>query len=41
MWQFVLGFGAGVYVGTYFECKPTLERIKDCVKSALPEKKDK
>ena len=40
MWQFLCGFGAGVYVGTYFECKPTLEKIVALAKSTIPEKKD-
>lgn len=40
MWQFLCGFGAGVYVGTYFECKPTIEKIIIMAKSSIPEKKD-
>ena len=27
MWQLLLGFGLGIYVGTYFNCKPTLDNI--------------
>ena len=41
MWQFICGFGAGVYIGTYFECKPTIEQIVSFAKTKIPEKKDK
>ena len=40
MWQFICGFGAGVYIGTYFECKPTIEQIVSFAKTKIPEKKD-
>ena len=40
MWQFICGFCGGIYVGTYFECKPTLEKVVHFVKTSLPEKKD-
>jgi hypothetical protein len=40
MWQVLCGFGAGVYVGTYFECKPTILKIISFAKSSIPEKKD-
>jgi len=39
MWQFVLGFGTGVYVGTYFDCKPILNKIQKLVQSNCPPKK--
>ena len=32
MWQFILGFGAGVYVGTNYDCKPTIKFIQNCIK---------
>ena len=32
MWQFLCGFGAGVYVGTVYDCKPTLQFVKNCIK---------
>ena len=46
MWQFLMGFGAGVYVGTAYDCKPTIIFMKDCFKKivpdeAIPKKKDK
>ena len=45
MWQFLMGFGAGVYVGTAYDCKPTIIFMKDCFKKlvpdeAIPKKKD-
>ncbi len=40
MWQFLCGLGAGIYVGTYFECKPTIEKVVYLVKTSLPEKKE-
>ena len=41
MWQVMLGFAAGVYVGTYYECKPTILMIKSIVKDKFPEEKNK
>jgi hypothetical protein len=45
MWQFVLGFGTGVYVGSMYDCNPTVKFISECIKKtipkeALPKKKD-
>jgi hypothetical protein len=45
MWQFLMGFGAGVYVGTSYDCKPTVSFITNFIKNnvpkdALPKKKD-
>ena len=37
MWQFLCGFGAGVYVGTVYDCKPTLQFVKTCIKNFVPE----
>ena len=37
MWQFLLGFGAGVYVGTAYDCKPTITFISGCLKKTIPE----
>lgn len=41
MWQFLCGFSAGIYVGTYFECKPTLDNVIHIIKTNIPEKKEK
>ena len=45
MWQFLVGFGAGMYVGTTYDCGPTVTFITTCLKNnipkeALPKKKD-
>ena len=37
MWQFICGFGMGVYVGTTYNCKPTISFVKDCIKKTIPE----
>ena len=39
MWQMMVGFAAGVYVGTYYNCKPTIVMIREMVKDKIPEKK--
>ena len=28
MWQFLLGFGAGVYVGTKYDCRPCMKKVE-------------
>ena len=48
MWQFMMGFGVGVYVGTKYDCKPTIVFIKGFMDKmaasipddAMPKKKD-
>ena len=40
-----MGFSAGIYVGTVYDCKPTVEFISKCIKNnipkdAIPKKKD-
>ena len=37
MWQFLCGFGGGVYVGTYYNCKPVIDYIRVKVKEIIPE----
>jgi len=39
MWQVLLGFSAGVYVGTYYNCKPYIKQIHFLIKDKLPEEK--
>jgi hypothetical protein len=41
MWQMMVGFATGVYVGTYYNCKPTILMIREMVKDKMPEKKEK
>ena len=45
MWQFLMGFSVGIYVGTAYDCKPTVTFISTCLKNtipkeAMPKKKD-
>ena len=37
MWQFLAGFGMGVYIGTIYDCKPTVSFVRDCLKKTIPE----
>lgn len=39
MWQFITGFGFGIYIGTYYDCKPALEFVRKTIKENMPEKK--
>ena len=36
MWQFFLGFGTGIYIGTNYDCKPTVKFISECIKQNIP-----
>ena len=27
MLEFILGFSIGIYIGTFYECKPTLDTV--------------
>jgi hypothetical protein len=38
MWQFFLGLGTGIYVGTHYDCKPTITFLGDCIKKNIPDK---
>lgn len=40
MLYFILGFGFGVYMGTYYDCKPILTSFGSRIREYLPEKKD-
>jgi hypothetical protein len=40
MWNFIAGFTAGVYVGTYYDCKPVLNYLFNEIKKCVPEKKE-
>ena len=39
MWRFIAGFSAGLYIGTYYECKPLISRIISDIKKNLPKEK--
>ena len=38
MLYFMLGFGMGIYIGTYYDCKPFLSAIGHRIREYLPEK---
>ena len=41
MYQLLFGFCAGVYIGTIYDCKPTIVHIQQIIhKYAPPKKKD-
>jgi hypothetical protein len=40
MWQFFLGFSSGLYLGTYYECKPFMSKLEYYIKEQCPRKKD-
>ena len=40
MWQFLVGFTSGLYVGTYYDCKPILIKVQNFIKENSPEKKN-
>ncbi len=37
----MLGFAAGVYVGTYYECKPAIMMVRSMVEDKFPKEKEK
>ena len=41
MWRFLVGFASGVYVGTYYNCKPVINKLEKKIKEYIPDKKNK
>jgi hypothetical protein len=41
MLQLILMFGVGIYFGTYYNCKPHIEKIIKTIKNNMPESKGK
>lgn len=39
MLYLLIGFGTGVWVGSYYNCKPYVEKLTQFAKDNLPEKK--
>jgi len=39
MWQFMFGFVAGVYVGTKYDCKPTIDYLSKMIEDNMPKEK--
>lgn len=33
----MMGFGVGIYVGTKYDCKPTVDYIKKILDNTIPE----
>lgn len=40
MWQFMVGFVSGVYVGTHYDCKPAFALAITVFEKYFPQKKD-
>ena len=41
MFMFILGFCSGIYVGTYYDCKPSITKIEYFIEKYIPKKKAK
>lgn len=41
MWKFIMGFTSGIYVGTYYDCKPIINQIEKKIKEFIPSEKSK
>ena len=39
MWLLLTGFAAGIYVGTYYDCKPTIILVRQMIKDKFPEER--
>lgn len=37
MWQFLLGCGTGIYIGTYYDCKPAILYVHGYLKKQFPD----
>lgn len=40
MWEFLCGFSAGIYVGTYYNCKPCIKFIVQFVKDHISKEEE-
>tara|TARA_B100000674_G_C37956628_1_gene969963 strand:- start:298 stop:417 length:120 start_codon:yes stop_codon:yes gene_type:complete len=38
MWRVLLGFSIGLYFGTYYDFKPSMDKAKKYIKNNIPEK---
>ena len=36
MWKFLLGFGLGTALGTYYDCKPAIKQAQEQIKHYWP-----
>ncbi len=39
MWQFFLGFSTGIYIGTYYDCKPIIGKLEFFIRQQCPPRK--
>lgn len=39
MWQFLLGFGTGIYMGTVYDCRPCMKYAQKQLEEFVPKKK--
>ena len=39
MIKFLIGIGIGLYVATYYDCKPSIEEFIEKIKKCIPVKK--
>ena len=37
--KFIVGFGLGIYVATYYNCKPIIEKIRKTIEDNIPPEK--
>jgi len=40
MWKFISGFSLGIYLATYYDCKPIISRIRYFMKENFPKEKE-
>ena len=40
MIRFILGLGTGLYIGTYYNCKPIINKVIETMKKNIPAKSD-
>ena len=39
MWQFLCGFGCGIYIGSYYNCKPIIEKVNEAIRKNFQKEK--
>ena len=39
MFQFTLGVITGIYIATYYDCKPIIEKCTEFIDDCMPKKK--
>ena len=36
MYKFFLGLGTGIWIGTYYDCKPIIKKVKKEIQKYIP-----